>query len=279
MSALVNAGEAWRGRGRLLTGASPDTAGFDWKIQRAKVRYLAERDGSVTREWPDLCVLFRSDDKEPLAVVTKKFKVQQPEEILQKFYSYGILELGGLLHGGKVLWALTMPQAYNGPINSRLLLRSRIGQPYIEVRLVAEFKNCLHLLALSPPEAIEAQYKAEFAGRFPAFVNRMRAMADHRLEYAEAEALTRTLLIPANLVQSVHRESRNHRSIMTLFASAYSRIASPWDWVCAVAEHIDWLAHARTEDERLEAAWFGRGAGLKAKAVALAINWLEVKTL
>ncbi|MEX2322088.1 MAG: DUF932 domain-containing protein, partial [Saccharospirillum sp.] len=61
--------------------------------------------------YPDSKVLYRSDSKEPLSVVSQRYKVVQPGEILE-FYrdltekSGFELETAGVLKGGRKLWAL-----------------------------------------------------------------------------------------------------------------------------------------------------------------------------
>ncbi len=259
----------WRGRGGAALG---------WKVQRAKVRYHAERDGTDTREWADQCVLFRSDDKAPLALAPSKLRVLQPFEILEHFRTAGELELVGELHRGAVLWALTAPLSnmVPQPMAARLLLRARIGLPLIEQRPVVEAQGALHPL-------LESCKEEKLPGEFGAFAAAARCLAGLALDKSKVDQLTRLLLAPPGpgalaalspeqrqLLLGRQRESRNYRSIMEL-----SGARTAWDWVCAVAEHVDWRAHAKNDDERLEAAWFGRGSGLKVKARALALSMLE----
>ena len=88
-------------------------AGLDWQIQESPVRYIASANGTLCeiRSYPDSKVLYRSDTKAPLSVVGSRFKVVQPEEILE-FYrdltevSAFELETAGILKGGRKMWAL-----------------------------------------------------------------------------------------------------------------------------------------------------------------------------
>ena len=108
--------KAWHGLGQELPeGADIETwktaAGMDWKIQRSKVRYFADREGYQQLEMPGQNVLFRSDSKAPLGIVSKDYKVVQPGEVLEFFRdltqaSGYTLNTAGTLFDGKRFWAL-----------------------------------------------------------------------------------------------------------------------------------------------------------------------------
>lgn len=82
----------WHGLGNQLSAHEPievwaRQAGLDWKIREAPVRFTtetAERTG-VIESFPENKVLFRSDTNVPLSVVSQRYKVVQPSEILE-FY-------------------------------------------------------------------------------------------------------------------------------------------------------------------------------------------------
>lgn len=272
----MNVAEQTRGRGWQLPPEATiedqlRIASFNWKVQRAKVRFHAERDGSDTKEWPEHCVLFRSDTKMPLAIVPKKFKVLQPANIFTAFRTHGTLCLADALHGGTAMWAMTDPfcDAYVPlMITGHKLLRARIDRP-IDVQWIAQANNCIYALD-------------SFEGNFGDFAISARRLAKHDLDEQCIEALTRLLLTPAGVtamaqlspeqraeLQGRQRESRNYKSIIELWKQQQS--LSAWAWVHAVAHHIDWQAPARSDDERIESAWFGRGLALKTRAISLAL--------
>ena len=114
---MAYAGEKpWHGLGQELPeGASIEewkiAAGMQWKIQRSKVRYVTERGAASELEMPDQHVLFRSDTKAALSIVSERYKVVQPGEALEFFRELTIsegykLETAGTLFGGKKFWAL-----------------------------------------------------------------------------------------------------------------------------------------------------------------------------
>ena len=111
----------WHGLGtELKEGASiedwQEAAGMDWTLRRARVRFATGRDHetlgpSGLTEFPDRIVIFRSDTKAPLSVVSDGFKLVQPSDVLGFFRDLVAdngyrLETAGVLFGGRQFWAL-----------------------------------------------------------------------------------------------------------------------------------------------------------------------------
>jgi phage/plasmid-like protein (TIGR03299 family) len=109
----------WHGLGNKLPPNQPiETwqrhAGMDFEINKSVVLFNADNGDNKLlnfRNYMDASVLYRSDNLEPLSVVSKRYKVVQPKEILE-FYRDLVsaggfeLETAGVLKGGKKLWAL-----------------------------------------------------------------------------------------------------------------------------------------------------------------------------
>lgn len=112
--------EPWHGLGQKLTVGAPlevwaKEAGMNWRVQRSKVHYAIDRSGGGAiagmKEWPDRHVLFRSDTKAPLAVVSDGYQIVQPGDVLEFFRDLTAregwaLETAGTLFGGGRYWAL-----------------------------------------------------------------------------------------------------------------------------------------------------------------------------
>lgn len=106
----------WHGLGNRLTAHQPiktwlTEAGMDWHIAQSDVLFNIAPDGLHIRPHADAKVLYRSDTLEPLSVVSKRYKVVQPDEVLhfyQDLVSAGGFELetAGVLKGGRKIWAL-----------------------------------------------------------------------------------------------------------------------------------------------------------------------------
>jgi phage/plasmid-like protein (TIGR03299 family) len=126
----------WHGLGNQLAPKQPievwaEQAGMNWTIQESPVHFIAVHESQAHLQHPliqlkdsqlqqsldqvlpftDHKVLFRSDTREPLSVVSQRYHVVQPREILE-FYrdltekSDFELETAGVLKGGRKLWAL-----------------------------------------------------------------------------------------------------------------------------------------------------------------------------
>jgi len=81
---------------------------MSWSYLEAPVMFQA---GSEIRDFPDQKVIVRSDTHAPLSVVSRRYQVVQPVEVLE-FYRDLVevggfeLETAGVLKGGRKLWAL-----------------------------------------------------------------------------------------------------------------------------------------------------------------------------
>ena len=108
----------WHGLGNNLPQKQPievwqREAGMDWQIKESPVRFMADSIGTLgsIHSFDEQKVLYRSDTKEALSVVSQRYQVVQPKEVLE-FYrdltqvaGYE-LETAGVLKGGKKFWAL-----------------------------------------------------------------------------------------------------------------------------------------------------------------------------
>jgi hypothetical protein len=106
----------WHGLGNPLSPQQPlevwlTEAGMDWRIEQSDVLFNVADDGMHIRPFADSKVLYRSDSLAPLSVVSPRYKVVQPSEVLE-FYRDLVsaggfeLETAGVLKGGRKLWAL-----------------------------------------------------------------------------------------------------------------------------------------------------------------------------
>ncbi len=107
----------WHDLGNQLAPQQPievwkKQAGMDWEIEESEVRYITGSNNvGVINAFPEQKVLYRSDTKAPLAVVSKRFQVVQPGEILEFYRDLtacnGLeLETAGVLREGRKFWAL-----------------------------------------------------------------------------------------------------------------------------------------------------------------------------
>lgn len=154
----------WHGLGQELTAGAPievwlKEAGMDFKVCRSRVRY---GDGDNARIWDERHVLFRSDNKAPLGLVSDGYRIVQPGEVLEFFrdlcdcYDFQ-LETAGVLFNGARYWALAkIPQSLDlgdDKVNRYLLLAtSADGSMATSARDVATRVVCNNTLVVSMGE-------------------------------------------------------------------------------------------------------------------------------
>ena len=255
----------WHGLGQQLEAGATieqwtEAAGMQWKIQRSKVRYFADREGTQQMEWPAQNVLFRSDTKAPLGLVSPKFKVVQPQEVLEFFRdlvddSGFTLETAGTLFGGRRFWALAnigesaiIANAADLVGGYLLLCTAADGTLATTARFTTVRVVCNNTLSMSlngkSKQETTLSHRSKFdAGRFKdelgiahgsfgSFIKEMRHLAEVPLRHEGADLLTKKLLAPAGLdtedimmmdeASEKLQASKGYQNIMGLFEGAGS---------------------------------------------------------
>ncbi|MBN9407511.1 MAG: DUF932 domain-containing protein [Burkholderiales bacterium] len=305
----------WHGLGnRLAPKQSLEvwtrSAGMDWSIEEAEVRYVAGNQnlGSI-HAFPQQKVLYRSDTKAPLSVVSNRFSVVQPAAVLEFFRDLTEiggyeLETAGVLKEGRKLWALArtgQSATLKGKddVHGYLLLATACDgtlattAQFTSVRVVCN--NTLAIALGQGQGAVKVPHRSQFdaeavkrqlgiaTSSWSGFMARMNALAARKVTDEQAEAffkrvLTYTTLDPAShLVMSVNE--RALKTVQELYGGAGkgstlpSAAGTAWGLLNGVTEFVDHHRRARSDDHRLDAAWFGAGASLKQRA------WDEAMTL
>jgi len=300
---LASDGTPWHGLGQALAdGTSLDdwrvAAGMDWRIRRSEIRYAVSRDTSADSliKLPDQHVLFRSDNNEALGVVSKRYQVVQPGEVLEFFRDIakaGGLELSaaGTIYGGKRFWATAKigeaaPTAVRDTIGGYLLIStSADGRLATEVRRTTVRTVCKNTLAMAFADAkasVKVSHRSvfspdqvkEFMGlneaAWEAFRHTVTKLANIEMHEEEAGDFVAGLLGGAEKV----RESAGFTKILNLFngdgmgAMNDGVFGTRWGLLNAVTEYADHHVRARTDQNRFVSAQWGAGADLKQKALA-----------
>ncbi len=290
--------EPWHGLGQRLQPREPieawqQAAGMDWTIESSPVRFF---NGSETlHSFPEQLVLHRSDNHAPLAVVSQRFQVVQPREILE-FYrdlsevSGFELETAGVLKGGKKFWALarTGQSAVlkgHDQVKGYLLLATACDgtlattAQFTSVRVVCN--NTLHIALGDNMGAVKVSHRSSFdadavkrqlgiaVSSWDSFLVRIKALSERKVSDAQAEAfLAKVLTLP----QHGQAPQKPIAAVLELFqghgkgAELASAKGTAWGLVNAVTEYADHSKRARSTDHRLDSAWFGPGAQLKQAA-------------
>ncbi len=298
-------GAGWHGLGNPVdNGTDIDAwrvaAGMDWCIKRSKVRYAVDRtgDASAFLELPEQHVLFRSDTKAALGIVSDRYKVVQPAEVLEFFrdiVKVGGLELSaaGTIYGGKRFWATAKigeasPLSIKDSIGGFLLVStSADGSSGTEVRRTSVRTVCQNTLAMAMADAkpsvrvthrsvFDPSQVKEFMGlneaAWAAFRHQIVRLANVPVS-AELADVTTAVLLGNGPSDDKVRLSAGYNKIIDLFngdgkgAKLDGVFGTAWGYVNAVTEYVDHWTRARTDENRFVAAQWGQGADIKNRAL------------
>ncbi|MBB3003732.1 phage/plasmid-like protein (TIGR03299 family) [Paraburkholderia tropica] len=301
----------WHGLGNALSPKQPievwaRQAGMDWAIESADVRFVAGTiSGSANHlgsihAFPEQRVLYRSDTKAPLSVVSSRYQVVQPREILEFYRDLtevgGFeLETAGVLKDGKKLWALartgqSVSLKGRDEVNGYLLLATACDgtlattAQFTSIRVVCN--NTLQIALGDSAGSVKVPHRTRFDAQavkrqlgiatssWNSFMVRMKALADHKVNDAAAETFFRRVLTyPASTHAPMPATNDSAiRSVQSLYAgqgmgaTLASASGTAWGALNAITEFIDHRRRARSEDHRRDAAWFGSGAAIKQRA-------------
>lgn len=303
---MAYAGERpWHGLGNKLGQQQPievwkQQAGMDWRIDEAEVQYVTGSNNiGVINAFPEQKVLYRSDTKAPLSVVSKRFQVVQPGEILEFYRDLSAcngfeLETAGVLREGRKFWALArtgQSTTLKGrdKVDGYLLLATACDgtlattAQFTSVRVVCN--NTLAIALGDSRSAIKVPHRSQFdpeavkrqlgitVSSWDGFVARMKALVDRLVDPDSVEGLLRRVLTyTAADGKNVVVNEQALASVRSLYegggrgALMASSRGTAWGLLNSVTEYVDHHRRARSNDHRRDAAWFGQGAQLKQRA-------------
>lgn len=213
------------------------------------------------------------------------------------------LETAGVLKGGRKLWALartgqSVSLKGRDEVNGYLLLATACDgtlattAQFTSVRVVCN--NTLAIALGSSAGAVKVPHRSQFdpqavkrqlgiaISSWDEFMVRMKALSERKVKHETAEAyFRRVLTYPTTTDSGNAMTMTNERAIKAvheLFAGRgkgadfASASGTAWGLVNAVTEYVDHQRRARSDEHRLDAAWFGAGANLKQKAWEEAIQ-------
>lgn len=289
-----------------------DRAGMNWTIEEAPVQYVVRQSGSLSEicSFEDQKVLFRSDTKAALSVVGNRYHVVQPREVLE-FYrdltevSGFELETAGVLKAGKKFWALArtgQETTLKGTdtVKGYLLLATSCDGTLATtatpttVRVVCN--NTLTIAVNGASSAIKVPHNTSFDAQavkrqlgiavtqWDGFMYRMRTLAERKVKSHEAmNFFLKVLCQNANDTPGAKdsvalTNERALKKVQALYdgagrgAELTAAKGTAWGLLNAVTEFVDHERRARSQEYRLDSAWFGQGASLKQRALDQALQ-------
>ena len=303
-AAIAYAGETpWHKLGQQLTpGASIETwtreAGLAYTVLESPVLYKTEA-ASAPEVFKGRKVLHRSDTGGALAVVSDGYHVVQPAEVMgffEKLVEIGgfQLETAGVLSHGKRVWGLARVN------DGAEIIGGDVVRPYVllgtsydgTMATVAKFTSirvvCNNTItaALGSGESVRVLHSERFdadrvrqdlgivADAWERFLIQSRQLAGDPLSAIDADMFVRSLLEPYKSPGVPVSESRAYRRILELFngkaigSDIPGVVGTRWGMLNAVTELVD-HERGRSDNTRIESAWFGTGAALKNRALEL----------
>ncbi|WP_417276517.1 DUF932 domain-containing protein [Castellaniella sp.] len=296
----------WHGLGNQLSANQPievwqQQAGMDWDIKESPVQFMDTVDETQSRliTFPQSKVLYRSDTQAPLSVVSQRYKVVQPREILE-FYrdltevSGFELETAGVLKGGKKVWALARTgqsatiQA-NDVTNGYVLLATACdGTLATTAQFTAVRVVCNNTLAVAIDDsrgAVKVSHSTTFdadvvkrqlgisVSSWDMFMYRMKMLSARRVKHTEAEAFFRHIFADAQSSPVAKPNEQAMAKALSIYngrgrgAELGSSNGTALGLLNSITEFVDHERRARNTDYRLDSAWFGPGAAIKQKAL------------
>jgi len=307
--AYANA-EPWHGLGNRLQPKQPleiwqQQAGMDWQINETPVLFNISSDGGLhVKAHADNKVLFRSDTHAPLSVVSKRYQVVQPHEVLE-FYrdlteAGGFeLETAGVLKEGRKLWALARTGQETllrggDKVGAYLLLATSCDgtlcttAQFTSIRVVCN--NTLQMAVGDSSGAVKVPHSRKFdpqlvkqelgigLSSWERFVGNMKRLAERPIHKFEAMNLIVNVLGDPELPLADQPNQKALQNVYALYsgqgmgADLSSANGTAWGLLNAVTQFVDHERRARSQDYRLDSAWFGQGAAIKGKAYQEALK-------
>lgn len=299
---MAYAGERpWHGLGQQVNANASleewlDQAHMQWSYKESVAQFT---NGSL-HEYPDFKVLYRSDNNQPLSVVSNRYKVVQPKQIVEFFRSlvekegFKIETLGSLKEGRRI-WALANTNIENDVLGSDrlkaylLLITSCDGSLATTAKFVSTRVVCWNTQAIAlnhetgsavkvrhntvfNPQAVKEEMGLIGAKAFDHFLGNMRSLTKVTMTQDDAKGIVASLLPVSAGGEKDVSESKAFRKIMGLFNGEAKGAHLPgvggtaWGLLNAVTEYTDHHVRSRSQENRFDSSMFGVGANMKEAA-------------
>ena len=237
----------WHGLGEQLPSKQPievwaQAAGMDWQIKESPVHFSIDNvhNASMVGTVEEQKVLYRSDTNTALSVVSNRYQVVQPMEVLE-FYrdlteQAGFeLETAGVLKGGRKFWALARTGKStvlkgNDLVNGYVLLATScdgslatIAMP-TTVRVVCN--NTLSIAVNGAEQAVKVSHRSNFdadavklrlgiaVSQWDQFMYEMKVLSERKVNVKEANRYFETLLSSSQADSAPVIGSKSHLKLL-----------------------------------------------------------------
>ena len=295
----------WHGLGEQLTPGAPieiwaREAGMNFQIERSRVVYRWGNDKGQVGTMDDRHVLWRDDTKEPLAVVSPRYEIVQPRDVLEFFRDLLIsaggdyeLETAGCLNDGKTYWALAKycgdPLTFGGDVVKPYLMLTTACDgtmastaKHTSVRVVCNNTLQMSLHHDKSSGVIKVPHSTKFdADRVKAqlgvnetiatFRDDVEMLINKTINKAQSVELLVDVIATKNDAGEITNDKHVKRVVNDIMislarapgASLETAMGTGWGLQNAVTHYVDFKARARSDNNRFNSGQFGAGAKLK----------------
>ncbi len=301
----------WEAAGSRLQGNDVEewqkTADLDWKAVASPVRYRDESKGKSV-VMPGRFVLHRDDTGEPLGIVSGRYNIVQPHELLEAYdeLAGGLgfkLEAAGPLLGGKKVWALAggggeveipggdslqryLLFATSYDTSTKTVVTQLSNRPscsnQLPALLAGKYGSSVQISHLTNFDVERLSEEMNLDESWVEFSKTIKALVKKKTTDIVAREFFADVFYPPELrktgVFSQKGADRRVDTLMDILAEApgqdlKSARGTAWGLVNAVTYYVDHEARSKSDDVRLDKAWFGEGASLKSRALERAVEF------
>lgn len=282
-------------------------AGLDWQVVKAPQYIKLIKGGKEVLQETDQRALVRSSDARILDYVSGDWNPVQNETAFAFFNDWVeagemMMDTAGSLHGGKVVWALAKVgesfDLFGGDVTENYLLFSnphKFGQS-IDIRMTPIRVVCNNTITMALNQNSSRMFRQTHRIEFNADKAKLAiGMAADKLEtYKQAaihlggkRAQSDDIDNFLSEVFPVHQYKKDHtpkkdmsdsavlaRKFIETQPGANFAEGSWWQVFNSVTYLVDHHA-GKTQDTRLQSAWFGKGADTKVNALNRAVRYAD----
>lgn len=299
----------WHGYGEVMEKEQPldvwrVAAGLDWKVIERQVLYCKEPTVNPlnTVPFPNRKILLRSDTLDPLSVVSDRYKVVQPAEVLQFFKQLidregFVMSTAGSLRGGRRIWALADTgkdfTIKGDKVGAHLLLATTYDGTFATTAQFTSIRVvCNNTLGFSLKRggeggivkiphtqtfnAYDVQADLGLDASWTTFHNNVTQLTEHRVTKRQAIEYFLTLLGVTEQEAADGKQLSNVKKLLSFYESApgsqlVTAKDTTWGLVNAVSYLTDHSRRAANNGNRFDSASFGSGAEMKRQAFESAL--------
>jgi phage/plasmid-like protein (TIGR03299 family) len=269
-------------------------SGMDFVIKAASAQFTPDEDGD-TISVTDRKILYRSDNHEPLGVVSDRYQIVQPSEIHDFFrdvvQTIGLtMETAGTLFGGKKFWGLAKigedALLDHDKIKGYLLLTTAIDGSmattgkFTATRVVCDNTLGMALNGQATGASIKVPHSTKFDAKavqqalgiapktFAEFKKTVELLARTPLSRRKAVGATRKIFDEGWLAANVNRLFAGEAIGYDLKGFA----GTTWGWLQCCTEVVDHGREKASPSHQIAHIMYGRGDRLKRQAFDLAME-------